>query len=167
MKELTRSLEKYLLSVYEITKENNAARIKDVAKHLKLGAASTSEAIKTLTNRGFINYKPYGLITLTPKGIETCEEKISRHKTISKFLSEVLKLDSIEKYALDMEFFMPDEVLERFVEYLNFMQKCSCKEPKWVKSFHQYLKKNKMPNKCLQCNKNKDMFDNSKCCGCK
>ena len=167
MKELTRSLEKYLLSVYEITKANSAARVKDVAEYMKLGAASTSEAVKTLANRGFINYKPYGLITMTEKGIKSAEEKLSRHKTIAKFLSDVLRLNSIEKYASDMEFSMPDEVLERFVEYLNFMQKCSCKEPKWVKSFHQYLEENQMPEKCLLCSKNKANFDNSKCCGCK
>ena len=169
MKELTGSLEKYLVCVYQLIQENQAARVKDVAEKMSLGAASTSEAIKNLASKGFINYRPYGLITMTAKGIEAAESKILRHKTITKFLSEVLMLNKNAKcdYASQMEFSMPDEVMERFVEYLTFMQKCSCKEPKWVKSFHKYLETGKMQEKCLNCAKNKSNFDNSMCCGCK
>lgn len=126
-------------------------------KKMNIGAASTSEAVKTLAQKEYINYKPYGLITLTKKGTKTIEEKLKRHQTIENFLENVLKLD--KSYANEIEFSMPDEVLNRFVDYLTFMQKCSCKEPKWLKSFQQYIRENKMPDKCLNC---KDG-----CCGCK
>ncbi len=35
--ELTESLEKYLLAIYEIVKTNQAARVKDVSKYLNIG----------------------------------------------------------------------------------------------------------------------------------
>ena len=52
-KELTESLEKYLLAIYEIVKVNQAARVKDVSNYLKIGGPATSDAVKTLAQRGF------------------------------------------------------------------------------------------------------------------
>lgn len=169
MKELTVSLENYLLTIYELIKDNDEIKVHDVAEKMHIGGASTSEAIKTLAAKEFIDYKPYHPIKITQKGIEVAEKKILRHQTIAKFLSEVLMLDAdnIESFASKMEFSMPNDVLERFIEYLTFMQKCSCKEPKWVKSFHKYLENGEMQEKCILCAKNKENFDNSGCCGCK
>lgn len=169
MKELTRSLERYLIAIYELINGNNNVMVKDVAEKMQIGGASTSEAIKTLANRGYIDYQPYCSIKITEKGTRTAEEKILRHDTIAKFLSEVLLIEdeNIEECASKMEFSMPDDVFERFIKYLSFMQKCSCKEPKWVKSFHKYLEQGEMQEKCILCAKNKEKFDNSSCCGCK
>lgn len=149
MKELTGSLEKYLLAIYEIVQENTAARVRDVALKTGIGAASASEGVKSLAKKGFINYQPYGVITLTAKGKKAAQEKIRRHKTIEDFLTNILMLE--KDYAGELEFSMPDEVLSRFVDYLTFMNKCSCKEPKWIKSFQQYIKEKKMPDKCINC----------------
>ena len=46
--ELTESLEKYLLAIYEIVSINQAARVKDVSNYLNIGGHATSEAVKTL-----------------------------------------------------------------------------------------------------------------------
>ena len=45
-KELTESLEKYLLAIYEIVKVNQAARVKDVSNYLKIGGPATSDACR-------------------------------------------------------------------------------------------------------------------------
>lgn len=168
MKDLTQSLEKYLLAVSNIVKKNSAGRVKDVAKELGIGMASTSEAIKTLAKKGYINYVPYGIITMTEKGNNAIAIKEKRHEIICNFLSKCLMMEqsSVEQSAENIEFSMTEDVLDRFVEYLTFMQNCSCKEPKWVKSFQYFIKNGKMQDKCTNCMKNKDNFDNSKCCGC-
>lgn len=157
MKELTKSLENYLTAIFEIIKANGAARVRDVSERVSTNAASTSEAVKSLARKGYINYKPYGVITLTEKGLQTAEEKSGRHIIIENFLENILMLK--KDYAQDLEFSMPDEVLNRFVDYLTFMQKCSCKEPKWLRSFQEYTRENKMPEKCLNCK--------SGCCNCR
>jgi len=165
--ELTESLEKYLLAIYEVVKVNQAARVKDISNYLKIGGPATSDAVKTLAKRKFINYVPYGIITITPKGKKHAEEKLNRKRTISNFLEKVLQVEnfSVADCAKQIEYSMPEEVLERFVSFLSFMEKCSCKEPKWVKSYQHFVKTGKMQNKCIQCMKNKDNFDNSHCCG--
>ena len=119
--ELTESLEKYLLAIYEIVNENQAARVKDVSNALKVGGPATSDAVKTLAARGFINYVPYGIITLTQKGRERAEVKLSRTKIISNFLEKVLMLPSekIDEYTSEIEFSMSEEVLDRFVKFFS------------------------------------------------
>lgn len=150
---LTESLEKYLLAVYEIVRINKAARVKDVSNYLKIGGPATSDAIKTLAKKGFINYEPYGIITLTLKGKRKAEEKILRHRTIKGFFTNVLMIEeeSAETNSKIMEYSMTDDVLERFTMFLDFMQSCSCKEPKWVKSCQKTLENGKMSAKCQNC----------------
>jgi len=60
---------------------------------------------------------------------------------------------------------MPKDVLEKFVNFLTFMENCSCKEPKWVQSYKYFSESGKMRDKCKICIANKDKFDNSSCCG--
>lgn len=152
-KQLTQSLEKYLLAIYELVKQNSAARVKDVSNYLQIGGPATSDAIKSLTKKGYINYVPYGLITLTKKGEKAAENKIHRHKIICDFLKYVLIIDEkrVEKSATQIEYSMDEEVLERFISFLSFMDKCSCKEPKWMKSFSYYALNNSMQQKCQDC----------------
>ena len=165
--ELSESLEKYLLAIYEIVKVNQAARVKDVSNYLKIGGPATSDAVKTLAERGFINYVPYGIITITSKGKKKAEEKINRHKTISNFLEKVLLVEpeKVDESAKNIEYSMPKDVLEKFVNFLTFMENCSCKEPKWVQSYKYFSESGKMRDKCEICIANKDKFDNSSCCG--
>ncbi|MDE6138638.1 MAG: metal-dependent transcriptional regulator [Candidatus Gastranaerophilales bacterium] len=158
-KDLTESLEKYLLAIYEIVKENQAARVKDVSNYLKIGGPATSDAVKTLAARGFINYVPYGIITITSKGKARAEAKIKRHRTISNFLEQVLMVDSdrVHESAMQVEYAMSEDVLDKFVTFLTFMDKCSCKEPKWVNSYKYFAQNKVMKDKCLSC---------SGSCGC-
>ena len=167
--ELTESLEKYLLAIYYIVKENKAARVKDVSKYLNIGGPATSDAVKILAERKLINYVTYEIITITEKGKKRAEEKINRHRTISNFLEKVLQVEpeKLEEGAKSIEYSMPEEVLNKFVSFLNFMENCSCKEPKWVKSYKYYSENGDMQEKCKLCMKQKESFDNSSCCsGC-
>lgn len=164
---LTQSLENYLKAVYEICKLQKAARIKDIANYLKIGASSTSEAIKVLADKKYVNYTPYGIITLSAKGKKKAEEKITRHQTICRFLREVLLVDEadIEENAEKIEYAVSQDVLDKFIRFLTFMQTCSCKEPKWIKSYKYYSINGEMQSKCSVCIQNIEKFDNSNCCG--
>lgn len=168
---LTKSTENYINAIYKLVNINKAARVKDISKLLKIGASSVSEALKPLSESGFINYEPYGLITLTSKGKKVAKELNKRHETICDFLENVLLVDKeiIDENAGKIEHGVSKEVLEKFVRFLTFMQKCSCKEPKWIKSFKYYSQKGKLQDKCntciSQCQKNPDAINNNNCCG--
>jgi DtxR family Mn-dependent transcriptional regulator len=164
--ELTESLEKYLLAIYEITKENSAPKVKDVSNYLKIGGPATSDAIKTLSEKKYINYVPYGTITITHKGIVKIEDKIKRHDVIASFLENVLMIEKskIEDNVSKIEYAMPDDIMERFIKFLNFMQNCTCKEPKWVKSYKYYLQNEEMDTTCIKCAKSGQLSVCSKSC---
>lgn len=150
---LTASLENYLCAIYEIENKNKAARVKDISNSLSIGASSVSEAMKLLEKKGYINYEPYGLITITKNGEKLVVEKLKRNEIISSFLKDVLLVDDelISKNANQIEYGLDEEVLEKFVRFLNFMQTCSCKEPKWIKSFKYYAKNGELQDKCTSC----------------
>ena len=163
--ELTESLEKYLLAIYEIVKENKAAHVKDVSRHLSIGGPATSEAVKTLAERGYINYVPYSIITITDKGIQKAEQKITRHKTIANFLEKVLLVakDEVDHSARKIEYSMSEDVLEKFVSFLSFMETCACKEPKWIRSCQYFASNGTVQEKCIDCISQKGACG----CGCK
>lgn len=170
-KELTSTQENYLKAIFEIVQINKAARVKDISKALCIGASSVSEALKSLGDKGFINYQPYGIITLTDKGEKITEELRKRHEIICNFLENVLLVDKeiVDKNANNIEYGVSEEVLEKFVRFLTFMQTCSCKEPKWIKSFKYYSEHGDLQEKChtciAKCRQNPDKMSNRNCCG--
>ena len=168
---LTASLENYLKAIYEIVVKNKAARVKDISNLLSIGASSVSEALKNLVDKGYINYQPYGIITLTDKGEETALELNKRHGIICNFLENVLLVEKeiIDENASKIEHVVSEDVLEKFVRFLTFMQTCSCKEPKWIKSFKYYSQNGDLQEKChsciAKCKQNPDGMNNHNCCG--
>lgn len=168
---LSASLENYLSAIHHIVGKNKAARVKDISQHLNLGPSSVSEALKSLADKQLINYQPYGIITLTDSGEKIAEEIISRHKIICNFLENVLQVDEklVNENASKIEHGVSEEVLTKFVRFLEFMQTCSCKEPKWIKSFKFYSQNGELKEKCQSCitksKQNPDSLSNSNCCG--
>ncbi|MBP7211386.1 metal-dependent transcriptional regulator [bacterium] len=172
-KELTANFEKYLCAIYNLEKANKYARVKDIAQVLNIGVSSVSESVKALSKKECLEYEPYGHINLTQKGIKIVKEKLKRSEIISNFLKNVLlvKEDLIKENAQRLEYGMDEEVLERFIRFITFMQKCSCKEPKWIKSFKDFAQNGGFSKKCndciKNCNQNSCKIDNSSCCGTK
>ena len=96
--------------------------------------------------------------------VKKAEEKILRHQTIANFLGKVLQVEpeKVDFSATKIEYAMPCDVLEKFVQFLTFMEKCSCKEPKWVKSYKYYVAQGEMQDKCKTC-MTKTNFNNNSC----
>jgi len=168
---LTSSSQNYIKAIAHIEKEQKAARVKDISKYLNIGPSSVSEALKSLAEKGYINYQPYGIITLTKLGAKIANELNSRHDIICNFLENVLLVDenNVDENATKIEYGVSEEVLEKFVRFLTFMGKCSCKEPKWIKSFKYYAKNGELQEKCNscieKCKNTEGKIDNSHCCG--
>ncbi len=150
---LTKSLETYLLAIDTLLEQKKEIIVKDVSEYLNIGGASTSDAIKKLKEKGYINYEPYGNITLTSLGEKTVIIKKYRHSTITNFLNQVLDIEisKAEENAEAIEYSMTDDVLTRFVHFMDFMKQCTCSEPKWVKSCKASLKSGKLSSKCKSC----------------
>ena len=152
-KKLTKSLETYLLAIDALLETKESIIVKDVAQYLNFGGATTADAVKKLRELGYVNYEPYGNITLTDLGEKAVIVKKYRHDTITNFLNKVLDIDlkKAEENAEKIEYSMTDDVLGRLVNFMDFMKQCACPEPKWMKSCKASLNNGELSEKCKSC----------------
>lgn len=92
-KQLSASLEDNLKAIYDTISEKGAIRSKDIAEWFDIKAGSVTTALKTLAKTGHLNYKPYGIITLTPMGLEHARKVRGKHETLTNFFVDILGAD--------------------------------------------------------------------------
>ncbi|MGC9367558.1 MAG: metal-dependent transcriptional regulator [bacterium] len=153
-KKLTRSLEKYLFSIFQIIEYKKVARVKDVAKKMKVKSSSVTGALQSLAKRDLVNYVPYDLITLTPQGEKIAEQIYHDHLIIYKFLNKVLCLNehSSQQVSEDIEYSLSKDVLNRLISFLEFIDCCPRAGEDWLNGFHRHCKHGKKNyTQCKQC----------------
>ncbi len=94
MRYLTSSLEDYLEIIYILKQNNESVGITDIARALSISKPSVNKAVNALKSKEFVFQEKYGKINLTEKGEETAKSIYKKHKILSKFLIEVLDLNS-------------------------------------------------------------------------
>lgn len=65
---LSESLEDYLEAIYHIVSQKQAARATDISKRLNVNPSSVTGALRSLADKGLVNYAPYDIVTLTAEG---------------------------------------------------------------------------------------------------
>ncbi len=151
--ELSASLEDYLEAIFRIVQEKQAARATDIGKRLKVGRSSVTGALHALAERELINYAPYDVITLTDKGKIIAEDVVRRHEVLRDFFVRVLAVDErvADTAACSMEHAIPEVILERFVEFVEFVERCPRGGTKWIKGFGYYCDNDKNTGNCEKC----------------
>ena len=140
---LSASLEDYIEAIAHIVHEKKVARGKEIAKRLKVSRASVTEALRALSKKGLVNYEPYEVITLTPKGLEVAEDVIRRHEALKDFFVKVLAIDDTiaEESACRIEHAAPPEVIDRLIRFVKFIEVYPSGGPDLVKGFSDYCDK--------------------------
>jgi len=93
---LSSSLEDYLEIIYNNKDNEKKIRAVDIANTLNISRASVTEALKKLSNKGYINYGRYDTISLTQQGVETARNITSKHTILQRFFEENLGLTTKE-----------------------------------------------------------------------
>ena len=150
---LSASLEDYLEAIYHIILDKQAARAKDIARRLDLKGPSVTGALQTLSQKGLINYAPYDLITLTPKGMEIARDIVHRHQTLRDFLTNILRIEETEAElnACKMEHNVSPAVLNRLIQLTKFFKLCPRGTGNWVDAFEHYDKTGELQGVCQRC----------------
>ena len=150
---LSASLEDYIEAIYHIIEEKLVARSKEIAAKLDVSRASVTEALRALSKKGLINYAPYEAITLTDKGRKVAEDVIFRHQTLKRFFIEVLALDEeiSEEGACKVEHAAPPEIINRMINFIDFIQKCPRGGDDLIKGFSDYCAQGKTSLHCEDC----------------
>ena len=141
MKKLSSSLEDYLETILIVSEEKGAARPKDIASRLNVKAASVTGALKLLAEKKLVNYAPYDVVTLTAPGKQIAKEIVRKHNALLRFFSNVLDIphEDADEFACKMEHSIPDHVLERFIGFAEFVEKCPNSGANWQEKTKGYF----------------------------
>lgn len=140
IKMLSASMEDYLEAIFHISADKQAARAKDIAKRLEVNNSSVTGALRILSEKGYINYAPYDLITLTKKGVEHAKDVVRRHEVLRDFFVKVLFIDKdeAEETACKMEHTVSPNILDRIVRFVEFVEICPRGGDEWIKGFQKF-----------------------------
>ena len=151
---LTESMEDYLEAILALEQRHKVARAKDIAERLQVKRGTVTGALKSLAEKGLINYSPYSYITLTSKGSAIALEISRRHQVIRDFLTEVLKIpaETAETTACRMEHVVEGMVLNRLVCFIDFIHQCPRAGNDLLSSFISYCESGKLKwDECETC----------------
>ena len=90
-KPLTPVMEDYLEAIFDLDQEKRVVRVKDIAKRMDVKMPTVSSMLKTLNDRGMVNYEKYEYVELTDDGADVGKEIRRRHELLLKFLMDILK----------------------------------------------------------------------------
>lgn len=118
---LLESGENYLETILILQKRKGNVRSIDVANELNFTKASVSRAMSILKKDNYINMEPGGNIVLTEQGRKKASEVLDRHVTLTKFISDILKVDPeiAEKDACRIEHIISQETFNGIKNILS------------------------------------------------
>ncbi len=150
---LSASLEDYLETIYLIVQKKQAARAKDIADQLQVKASSVTGALRLLSEKGFINYAPYDIITLTSEGEQVARDVLNRHRALYHFFKDVLGVDGqeAEDGACKLEHAISPAILKRLICFVDFVQHCPRVGTQWVREFDSFCLRGTMGENCEEC----------------
>jgi DtxR family Mn-dependent transcriptional regulator len=147
---LSSNMEDYLEAIFHISAEKQAARAKDIAERLKVNKSSVTGALRTLSEKGYVNYAPYDIITLTAEGLELAKDVVRRHETLKDFFVKILLLDDdeAEEASCKMEHAISEKILDRIINFVEFMEICPRGGREWLRGFRRHCESGDTTVKC-------------------
>ena len=152
-RQLSASLEDYLETIYWILRDKQAVRAKDIGKRLNVSRSSVTGALHLLAERELINYTPYDVITLTDQGRAIARDVARRHETLRNFFIKVLAVEErdADEAACKMEHAISEVILDRFVNFVDFVERCPRGGTKWIEGFGYYCDNGRQLGDCQKC----------------
>jgi len=147
---LSANMEDYLEAIFHISAEKKAARAKDIAERLNVKKSSVTGALRTLSEKGYVNYAPYDIITLTADGQELAKDVVRRHETLKDFFVKILLLDDAEaeEASCKVEHAISEKIVDRIINFVEFMEICPRGGREWLKGFRRHCENGDTTIKC-------------------
>ena len=137
---LSSNMEDYLEAIFHISAEKQAARAKDIADRVKVNKSSVTGALRTLSQKGLVNYAPYDIITLTAKGKKLAAEIVRRHEALKDFFIKILLIDQdeAEEASCKVEHAVSKNIIDRLIRFVEFIEICPRGGKQWIKGFQRH-----------------------------
>lgn len=116
---LGESLEDYLESLLILEERHGKIRCVDVANLMGVSKPSVNKAMNVLKDKGYVLQESYGDIHFTTEGKKIAEKIYDRHKTISRFLQEILGVDEVtaDEEACHIEHVISEETFQKIAHF--------------------------------------------------
>ena len=126
IKKLSASLEDYLETIYNLSQQRRVARSKDIAEVLGVSKASVTGALRILTEKKLINYKPYGFATLTESGQVVASTIVEKHNVIQSFFVDVLGVnkENAQQAACGAEHALGTGIVDKLLHFTEYIEYC-------------------------------------------
>ncbi|NLI38735.1 MAG: DtxR family transcriptional regulator [Clostridiaceae bacterium] len=92
---LTSAMEDYLEMIYRYSLTDDQVRINTISELLNVQASSVTKMVQKLSELGMVDYKKYGILSLTDIGKEIGHFLLHRHQIIESFLKLIGVSDSL------------------------------------------------------------------------
>lgn len=149
-KPLTSVMEDYLEAIFDLNTEKRVVRVKDIARRMDVKMPTVSSMLKSLNEKGMVNYEKYEYVELTRDGETVGKEIRRRHEVIFKFLTEILQIDreTADEEACKMEHALSAPTLESLTDFMEFIQACPRTGENWLAHFVEYRQHGCKPENC-------------------
>jgi len=117
----TRAQEDYLKALYHLEGDQRPVPTSELAQRLRISAASVSEMVTRLSERGLVSHDRYRGQQLTAEGRALALELVRHHRLLEMFLVQVLGygLDEVHEEAERLEHVISERMEERIFELLG------------------------------------------------
>ena len=119
MENLSHSLEDYLEEIYIQVLKHGFAKVTEISESLGVRKASVTSALNHLSEKKLINYEPYSVITMTDEGEMVATNILKKHKVLTQFFKDILKLDNSSEIACAVEHLISDKNLEKIQKFIS------------------------------------------------
>lgn len=137
-KEMSATEEDYIEMIYRLCEKNDGhTRVIDIAQLLHVKPPSVTKMIKKLKDLNIVDYKRYGCIQLTKKGVETGRLLVYRHNVIKRFLTLLEIKEDIHQETEKMEHTINKNTLKGIERLVSFFEQ----NPERLNEFLSYTEK--------------------------
>lgn len=123
---LTPKDEDYLETIYRISRDFDTVGVTDIARARSVTVPTARTAVGRLIRYGLVRQQHYGKIILNADGEKLGEQLYSVHRTLRRFLSDVLLLEAeqADAEACRMEHGLSRATLKRLTLFLDAVHGC-------------------------------------------
>jgi len=139
-------MEDYLEAIFNLSSGNKVARSKNIAEALSVSRSSVTGALRGLSDKGLINYKPYGHITLTAKGLKAAAAVARKHSIIKSFFVDVLGVNPAvaQNAACQAEHAFDSDIISRLEALAEFAAQSDEQGTDIASRFIEFYKKREL-----------------------
>jgi len=121
-----RTVEEYLETIGALEEHESPVSTTSIAQIMGLSLASVSEMVRRLSEKGLVEYTPYGGAKLTDEGRKRFLRLTRRHRLWEVFLNKYLGIgwEDVYQHACNLEHATTDLVAQKLAAFLDNPEVC-------------------------------------------